>query len=114
MECVNNKVLEGKQNILSSLEGLGFDKVRQGLVSTILEKTLLDIGSGAYYVVIDELKKRYRCHITDCYIHPEYLNNILQDLYGDASMQIVRIINKKLEEFSYQKPIAKFMESLSQ
>ena len=107
-------MLEGTQNILASLEGLGYDKVRQGLVSTIVEKILLDIGSGAYCTVKDELKKRYQCHITDCYVHPEYLNSILQDLYGDASMQIVRIINKKLEEFSYQKPIAKFMELLSQ
>ncbi|WP_218583712.1 hypothetical protein, partial [Candidatus Nitrosotalea sp. FS] len=61
-------MLEGKQNILSSLEGLGYDKVRQGLVSTILEKTLLDIGSGAYCTVKDELKKRYQCQITDCYV----------------------------------------------
>jgi len=107
-------VLEGTSHILASLEGLGYDKVRQGLVSLIVEKTLQDIGSGACCTVKDELKKRYQCHITDCYVHPEYLTSILQDLYGDASMQIVRIINKKLEEFSYQKPIAKFMESLSQ
>jgi len=107
-------VLEGTSHILTSLEGLGYDKVRQGLVSLIVEKTLQDIGSGACCTVKDELKKRYQCHITDCYVHPEYLTSILQDLYGDASMQIVRIINKKLEEFSYQKPIAKFMESLSQ
>ena len=107
-------MLEGTQNILASLEGLGYDKVRQGLVSAILEKTLLDIGSGACCTVKDELKKRYQCHLTDCYVHPEYLTSILKDLYGDASVQIVQMINKKLEEFSYQKPIAKFMESLSQ
>lgn len=107
-------MLEESTNILASLEGHRYDEVRQGLVSLILEKTLLDIGSGAYCIVKDELKKRYQCHITDCYVHPEYLTSILQDLYGDASMQIVLIINKKLEEFSYQKPIAKFMELLSQ
>lgn len=107
-------MLEGTQNILTSLEGLGYDKVRQGLVSLILEKTLLDIGAGTYCTVKDELKKRHQCHLTDCYAYPEYLTSILQDLYGDASMQIVQIINKKLEEFSYQKPIAKFMELLSQ
>ena len=107
-------MLEESKNILASLEGHGYDKVRQGLVSLILEKTLLDIGSGTYCTVKDELKKRYHCHLTDCYVHPEYLTLILQDLYGDASMQIMRIINKKLEEFSYQESIAKFMELLSQ
>lgn len=105
---------EESKNILTSLEGLGYDTVRQGLVSVIIEKILLDIGSGAYCTIKDELKIRYQCHLTDCYVHPEYLTSILQDLYGDASMQIVRLINKKLDEFSYQKPIAKFMELLSQ
>lgn len=96
-------MLEGSKNILASLEGLGYDKVRQELVPIIFEKTPLDIGSGDYCTVKDELKKKYRCYLTDCYLHPEYLTFILQDLYGDASMQIVRLINKKLEEFSYQK-----------
>ncbi len=111
LKCI---VTEGPKNILESLEGLGYDKVRQILVSVILEKTLLDIGSGTYCMVQDELKRKYQCQLTDCYVHPEYLIFILKDLYGDSYKQIVRIVNGRLEEFSYQEPIAKFMESLSQ
>ena len=106
-------MLDGTKNILASLEGLGYDKVRQGLVSLILEKTLLDIGSGTYCTVKDELKKRYNCYLTDCYVHPEYLTFILKDLYGDSYRKIVKSINEQLAEFSYQKPIEKFIDSLS-
>jgi len=102
------------KNILASLEGLGYDKVRQGLVSMVLEKTLLDIGSSTYCKVKDELKQRYHCQLTDCYVHPEYLIFILKDMYGDSYRHIIKSINKQLEEFSYQKPIEKFIESLGQ
>ncbi len=107
-------MLDGTKNILASLEGLGYEKVRQGLVSMVLEKTLLDIDSSTYCKVKDELKQRYRCQLTDCYAHPEYLISILKDMYGDSYKHIIKSINKQLEEFSYQKPIEKFIESLDQ
>lgn len=100
--------------ILPLLEGHGYDKVRKGLVSLVIEKTLLDIGVDTYNKVIDELKKRYQCYLPDCYDHPEYLNDILQDLYGNAYMPIINSISKELEAFSYQKPIAKFIEAIRQ
>lgn len=106
-------MLEESKNILASLESLGYDKVRHGLVSLVLEKTLLDIGSDTYCRVKDDLKKKYQCYLTDCYEHPEYLHSILKDLYGDSYRQIVQSINERLEEFSYQKPIAKFIELLN-
>lgn len=107
-------MLDGSKGIIPSLEDHGYDKVRQALVSVILEKTLFEIGSGTYYKVVDELKKRYHCYLTDCYEHPEYLNVILKDLYGNSYRQILKSINEQLEEFSSQKPIAKFIELVSQ
>jgi hypothetical protein len=100
------------KGILSLLEGHGYDKVRKGLVSVVLEKALFDIGAGAYYKVIDELKKRYQCYLPDCYEHPEYLSVILKDLYGNSYRGIIKSISQELEEFSYQKPIAKFIDIL--
>ena len=107
-------MLDGSKDIIASLEDHGYDTVRQALVSVILEKTLFEISSGTYYKVVDELKKRYHCYLTDCYEHPEYLNVILKDLYGNSYRQILKSINVQLEEFSSQKPIAKFVELLSQ
>ncbi|SRR5713101_6524365 len=107
-------MLDGSKGIIASLEDHGYDKVRQALVSVILEKTLCEIGSSTYDKVVDELKKRYHCYLTDCYEHPEYLNVILKDLYGNSYRQIVKSINEQLEEFSSQKPIAKFIELVGQ
>jgi len=105
-------MFDSSKGIMPLLEGHGYDKVRKGLVSVVLEKTLLDIGVGTYYKVIDELKKRYHCYLPDCYEHPEYLNNILKDLYGNSYGYVIKSITKELEEFSNQKPIAKFIETV--
>jgi hypothetical protein len=102
------------KGILSSLEGHGYDKVRKGLVSVILKKALLDIGADTYYKVLDVLRKRHQCYLPDCYEHPEYLNDILKDLYGNSYRQIIKSICKELEEFSNQEPIAKFIKALLQ
>jgi len=107
-------VPDKSEGILPLLEGRGYDKVRKGLVSLVIEKALLDIGADTYYKVIDELKKRHQCYLPDCYEHPEYLNGILKDLYGNAHMEIIKSISEELEEFSYQKPIAKFVKALRQ
>ena len=106
-------MLDSSKGILTSLEGHGYDKVRQALVSLVIEETLLGIDLSTYYKVTDELKKRYHCYLTDCYEHPEYLNVILKDLYGNFSSQILKSINEKLKEYSHQKPIAKFIELVS-
>lgn len=102
------------QHLSQLLESNRFDKVKMALVFVILEKALLDIGAGAYHKVAEELKKRYHCHLEDCYEHPEYLNAILKDLYGDSYKHIVKSIDKKLAEFSYYKSIARFLEVISQ
>ena len=105
-------MFDSSKGIMPLLEGHGYDKVRKGLVSVVLEKTLLDIGVGTYYKVIDELKKRYQCYLPDCYDHPEYLSVILKDLYGNSYRGIIKSISQELEQFSYQKPIAKFIDIL--
>ena|ERR1700741_3192271 len=95
-----------------SLEQQGYDKVRKALVGSILEKTLLELG--IYYKVIDELKKRYRCRLDDCYEHPEYLSVILKDVYGDHYKTMIKPIYKQLEEFSYHEQIIRFLKIINQ
>ena len=99
-------------HFVESLERQGYDKVKKALVWSILEKTLLDIG--IYYKVTEELKKRYHCHLDDCYDHPEYLNVILKVLYGDSYKHVIKSINKRLEEFSYHGSIARFLKIINQ
>ena len=89
------------------------DLVDKALVCLVMESTLLKIGKPIYDNVVHELDKKYHCYLTDCYEHPEYLNEILKKLYGNAHDVIIESINSQLEEFSYKEPIKKFVEIIN-
>ena len=91
-----------------------YDIVRKALVSLAVEKALFEIGKPVYEKVIETLYKEYHCYLPDCYDHPEYLNDILVKLYGDAHDIIVKSIKKQLDEFSNHKHIAKFLSVVCQ
>jgi len=85
--------------------GLVFDSnVRKGLFLIACEKTLMKISRNDYERVVARLKTKYNCYIPDCYLHPEYLKDILEGLYGESSGQIINEIEEKLEKFSNQLP----------
>lgn len=105
---------DASEGILPLLEEQGYDKVRKGLVSLVIDKALLDIGSRTHYKVNHELRKRYQCYLPDCYDHPEYLSAILKDLYGVSYKQVIKSINKQLEDFGHHEPIARFLKVISQ
>jgi hypothetical protein len=88
-----------------------YDKIREILVYTILEKTLS--SAGIYHKMTSEIEKRYNCNLYDCYKHPEYFSSILGDKHGDMYDMITESINKQLEMFSYEKPIARFLQVIN-
>jgi len=88
--------------------------VNKALVCLAIESTLLKIGKPTYDKVVHDLNKKYHCYLTDCYEHPEYLNQILKELFGPAHDAIIKSINEELEEFSYNEPIKKFVEIINQ
>ena len=59
------------------------------------------------------LFKKNKASISDCYDHPEYLNDALKNLYGDGYKAVVEKIKKHLEEFMYQEQISKFIEKIA-
>ena len=85
----------------------------KGLTVLVMEKTLLDVGKPVYDTVLYLLDKRYHCYLSDCYEHPEYLNEILKELYGNSYVVIAEKIKKQLEEFSYKANVGKFIEVIS-
>ena len=89
------------------------DLIKKALVSMSIEKALLDIGKEPYDKVVHELYERYHSYFQDCYDHPEYLSEILKQLYGNAGKVAVESIKKQLEEFSYHQPIARFLEVIA-
>ena len=87
--------------------------VRKGLVIIAIQESLMKISRNDYEIVLNLLKTKYNCYITDCYLYPEYLRDILEVRYGVASDQVINQIEEKLEEFSNQLPINEFLKGLS-
>ncbi len=89
------------------------DRMKMVFVTYSIEQSLLDIGGEKLKSKVEEfLKKRYDSGFSDCYSHPDYLHDALFDLYGRSAKDIVRSIREKLEDFDYQKPIARFIKEI--
>ena len=88
--------------------------MHKALVCLAIETALIEIGKPIYEKVLHDLFEKHHCYLTDCYEHPEYLNEVLKGLYGNSHEAIVQSIKKQLEEFSYKKPIEKFLQVISQ
>lgn len=89
------------------------DAARVAIVSVYIESALLHCGAEIYNQVVKSLEKNYDCDVADCYMHPEYLNEIFKTLPRDSRYQIVESIRKGLEEFSYLRSISKFLYALN-
>lgn len=87
-------------------------KVRMALVSVTIEKALLDIGKPLYDQVCVLLYSKYRAFMPQCFEHPEYLKNVLREIYGKASDTIMQNIIKQLEEYEYPS-IVNFVKGLT-
>jgi hypothetical protein len=102
-------ILMKKENYL----GYKNDLAKKALVSMSIEKALLDVGKETYDEVAHELYKRYNSYFQDCYEHPEYLSEILTQLYGNAGKAVVDSIKKQLEEFSDHDQITRLLKVIS-
>jgi hypothetical protein len=91
----------------------GNDAVYKALTILAMEKSLLDIGKPIYEKVTSVLNKEYHCYLADCYEHPEYISEILRKLFGNSYDVIVESITKQLEEYSFKKPVERFLEIIS-
>ena len=87
-------------------------KEMKTIVVLAIEHTLLKISKNTLEKVQGELHQKYKCSISDCYEHPEYLSEILKDLFGNSYHEVVRDVNRYLDEFAYQRPIAEFLAKI--
>lgn len=86
--------------------------VMKALTALAIEKTLTDIGKPVYEKVVNNIYKKYQSYIPDCYEHPEYLKEVLKELYGNSYDVIVRSIEGQLYEFAYKKKMETFLTVL--
>ena len=87
--------------------------LRRTIAALAINKSLKDIGWHAYDEVCNKLQQYYKCTISDCFDHPEYLRRVLAELYGDSSREIIKSIHSNLGEDADNISTECFLEVLS-
>lgn len=80
------------------------------LVFLSVEKALREISNTVFEKVTEILKEKYNSYLYDCYDHPEYLNQILKDFFGECFGAITDTIKKYLAEYSNRKQVNHFIK----
>jgi len=83
-------------------------EIDKALVSLAIEYTLMDCGKDVYHKVVEKLNDN-DFKITDCFDHPEYLNEILKDLFGKSYTKIIHSINIWLDDSASDQLISDFL-----
>jgi hypothetical protein len=90
------------------------NKVKKALVSLALEESLQEIGGNKLlHEVFRILYEKFHSYLPDCYDNPEYLRSIFAELDNGTCEVFLESLNKKLEEYAYQKPIGEFLVKIS-
>lgn len=84
-------------------------EIKKSLLTISVQQSLLEIGKSVLDEVERALYSNYKCYIPDCLDHPEYLKQILQDLYGSASLNVIESIHKHLDKYDNTEPIKEFL-----
>ncbi len=94
---------------------MNFDRksIMKALTVLAIEKSLLDIGKPAYDKVANNLHKKYKCYIPDCYEHPEYLEDILRSVFGNSHRAIMDSISEELMDNLDDSGIRNLVKTLS-
>jgi len=87
-------------------------KLFESLVTVSIEKALLEIGKFELDSVVYRIKENYHCEISDCLYHPEYLKQILYELFGNSHPEILKSIHESIESSSMEQPLVHFLNVL--
>ncbi len=88
-------------------------EVERILVGLAIEKTLLQMGRTVFERVEDLFHERYQCTIMDAYDNPQYLGEILKEVFGKSHTKVINSIGEFLINFKYEHPIEEFIEKMS-
>jgi len=87
--------------------------IKQAQVTSAVEKALVGIGFPVYENVVQRLYENHRCQLYDCYEHPEYLHEVIKEMFGDNHKDLVESIKTQLKENVEQKEIRDFLTAIS-
>ena len=90
------------------------NQMKKTMVTLALKNTLLELGIQEYDKVEDLLRKQHNCTLEECYENPEYLRNILKDLFGDSYPDILNSLSENMKNISKEDSIKNFLGVLDQ
>lgn len=86
---------------------------KQALISFTIEQALQKISPSTAEEVGRRLHAKHGCYFSDCLVHPEYLRDVLHEMFGNGSSAIIKTIRENLVEVEDQQPIANFIQVIS-
>ena len=89
------------------------NQMKKTMVTLALKNTLLELGIQEYDKIVSLLQKDYTCTLEDCYENPEYLRNILKDLFGDSYPDILNSLSENMKDILSQQSVKDFLQVLN-
>ena len=86
--------------------------MQQELITVVVEHALLELGNIELEEVQTRLKNDYKCEIGDCLEHPEYLKQILNQLFSYCCEDIFSTIEYVVRGGNIDSQIEKFLTVL--
>lgn len=83
------------------------------LITVAVEHALLQMGKPELEMVEYQLKNDYNCTIGDCLEHPEYLKQVLNQLFGYCCEDILSTIEYVIKGGSIDSQVNKFLTVLN-
>lgn len=89
------------------------NQMKKTMVTLALKNTLLELGIQEYDKVVVLLQKEHSCTLEDCFENPEYLRNILKDLFGDSYPDILNSLSENMRSITSNESVKDFLLALS-
>ncbi|MFB5614693.1 MAG: response regulator [Candidatus Nitrosomaritimum yanchengensis] len=89
------------------------NQMKKTMVTLALKNTLLELGIQEYDKVVSLLQKEHSCTLEDCFENPEYLRNILKDLFGDSYPDILNSLSENMRSITSNESVKDFLQALS-
>ncbi|MEJ2260597.1 MAG: response regulator [Nitrosopumilaceae archaeon] len=89
------------------------NQMKKTMITLALKNTLLELGIQEYDKVVSLLQKDYSCTLEDCFENPEYLRNILKNLFGDSYPDILNSLSENMKSITSQQTVKDFLHALS-
>ena len=86
-----------------------YTNMNQELITVAVEHALLQMGNAELEMVERSLKRDYNCTIRDCLNHPEYLKQVLKELFGYCCEDILSTIEYVIKGGHTNIQIEKFL-----